>query len=284
MEPDDTNEHTQRLEKAMQLAGDSPSMHAIMFRALLRAPLYFLMPARPEMVDGEVQIPVSETPPFIMFKNIEHDRHEVALFTSMARFEEYQATRKVRKSYAVACGDGRIILALIARTNKPIVLNPTSLFTKSLFMPAAQIVRLLEGKLLAPLPLYIPTHPKRKPGEIAQLQPCTLEDLPPRILDPVIEFIQRSPEITTARLVKELHPDQPSKARLLIVIETEGDSQFAEENFGFVVRFATHEHFECVACKLDSKTPDGKMLVEKQQPFYPVPKRSKAAKSTTRKR
>ncbi len=284
MEPDDTNEHTQRLEKAMELAGESPSMFAIMFRALLRAPLYFLMPASPEMVDGEVQIPVSETPPFIMFKNVEHDRHEVALFTSMARFEEYQATRTVRKSYAVACGDGRTILALIARTNKPIVVNPTSPITKSLFMPAAQIVALLDGTMLAPLPLFIPPHPKRKPGEIAQIQPCTLEDLPPRILDPVIEFIQKSPEITTAWLVKELHPDQPTKARLLIVIETKGDAQFAEENFGFVVRFATHEHLDCVPCKLDPKSPDGKMLIEKQQPFYPIPKRPKAAKSTTRKR
>ena len=283
MEPDDNNEHTQRLEKVMQLAGDSASMHPLMFRSLLRAPLYFLMPAHPEM-NGEIELPLDQTPPFIMFKNIAKDRHEVPLFTSMARFEEYQATRKVRKTYAVACGDGRTILALIARAGKPVVVNPASPVTKNLFMPAALLVDLLQGKLLAPLPLFVPPHPKRKPGELAQLQTCAVEALPPGMLDPIVKFLQAQPEITAAWLVNELHPDNPTTARLLIVIATKGEAEFVEENFGSIVRDATRRHIECVACKLDRTTPDGKLLIAKQEPFYPAPKQARTTKSRARKR
>jgi hypothetical protein len=235
-------------------------------------------------MEGDVQVQPNEMPPFMTTKNDVEDRREVLIFTSLARVDEFQALRKERKPYAVAGCDGRSVLQLVLRTGLGIVVNRGSRITKSLFMPVELIVQLLNGSMFAPLPLFIPPNPKRKPGQLAELQLCTPGEVPEYILGPVIKFIQSNPEITSVRAVKELHPEDFKKARLLIVIETKGEADFVEENFGFILRYASGNRIDCVACKLDPKTPDGKLVISKQEPFYPPPKPPKAGRKTTKKR
>lgn len=196
------------LERLLAKAVDDPSRHGEMFRKLLEAELFLLIPAK-DFQPGDHQL--AEHDPFEWCAFRDADGPFTPVFTSLAVAEERVRKLPPGPSRAIVGMEGKVLFGFLVQGQTPVRVVGAKAVEVTL-QPEA-LHALLAGKLTD-------ARPSSGPAQSMTLHPIPADDLPPRLVDGVRSFCdkRRVPLGVYAFHAEEPETGEPNTGEIRLIL------------------------------------------------------------------